>query len=251
MFIKGKGRSRLALAGLLALLLAAPLVSSMAASDVNGTGKFWPFHHTPVTVDFGDNLSKPWERYFKKALGQWNQSNVVQGKSVNGRTNPAQCNPKSGTVQVCNGNYGTDTGWLGLTRLSYKGNQITEATTQINDSFFSQAQYRNSKSAKQHTMCHEMGHAFGLDHVTYKSCMNPSDSAVFNDTKPNHRDFKTLDQIYSKKNQSAAATTAATGPSGVLELPQAAPGGRETVTTERQPDGTTVVTYIEWASSAP
>ena len=246
-----KGTSRLALVGGLALLLAAPLVSGQAASDVGGSGKYWPFHHTPVTVSFGDNLSKSWERYFTKALGQWNKSDVVRGKSVRGSTNPNQCNPKNGTVQVCNGNYGANTGWLGLTKISYKGNQITEATTQINDSYFSQAQYRNSKAAKQHTMCHELGHGFGLDHVTYKSCMNPSDSAVFNDTKPSHRDFKTLDQIYSKKNQSGATTAAATGPSGVLELPQAASDLHETVTTQRQPDGTTTVTYIAWAPTAP
>ncbi|HEU5434352.1 MAG TPA: hypothetical protein VFU81_21950, partial [Thermomicrobiales bacterium] len=137
--------------------------------------------------------------------------------------------------------------------LSYNGNLITNATVQLNDSFFNDAKlpYKNSKQSKQHTMCHELGHAFGLDHVTYKSCMNPSDSAVFHDTKPSHRDFKTLDRIYSKKNQSRQVATAATGPTGVLALPQAALDAHETVTTQRQADGTTVVTYIEWAPSAP
>ncbi|HEU5430655.1 MAG TPA: hypothetical protein VFU81_03280, partial [Thermomicrobiales bacterium] len=72
------GWSRLALAGVLAVLLAAPLLGA-AANDVNGSGKFWRFHHTPVRVQFGDNLSNSWERYFKAALGQWNQSDVVQG----------------------------------------------------------------------------------------------------------------------------------------------------------------------------
>jgi hypothetical protein len=244
------GRSRLALTGVLALCLAAPLLQGAAAGDVNGSGKFWPFHHTPVRVEFGDDLDNSWERYFKKALDQWNQSDVVQGKSVHGSTNPASCKPKDGTVQVCNGKYGQNTGWLGLTQLSYKGNQITAATVQMNDSFFDTSPYNSSKSAKQHTMCHELGHAFGLDHVTYKSCMNPDDNAVFQDTKPSHRDFKTLDNIYSKKNQKAASA-AAVGPTGVLSLPQAALDPHETVTTRQQPDGTTLVTYIEWAPTAP
>ncbi|HEU0113158.1 MAG TPA: hypothetical protein VFQ80_00690, partial [Thermomicrobiales bacterium] len=231
----------------LTLLLAAPLVTGLAASDVNGEGKFWPFHHTPVRVEFGDNLSNSWERYFTKALGRWNDSDVVQGKSVRGSTNGADCKAKNGTVQVCNGDYGTNTGWLGLTTLNFNGDHITSATVKLNDSFFKQSQY-DSKDPKQHTMCHEMGHAIGLDHVTYKSCMNPSDNAIFQDTKPGHRDYKTLDQIYSKQNQSRATTTVATGPSGTLELPQAASGG-ETTTTQRRPDGTTVVSYIEWATA--
>ncbi|HEU0115557.1 MAG TPA: hypothetical protein VFQ80_12815, partial [Thermomicrobiales bacterium] len=76
-------------------------------------------------------------------------------------------------------------------------------------------------------------------------------NAIFHDTKPNHRDYKTLDQIYSKKNQSNAAAPAATDPSGVLALPQPAPNGHETVMTQCRPDGTTVVTYIAWAAAAP
>jgi predicted Zn-dependent protease len=237
------------LVGMLAALLTAPLATGTAASDVNGTGKFWPFHRTPVTVSFGDNLSNQWERYFRKALAQWNQSDVVQGKSVRGSTNSAQCNAKNNTVQVCDSTYGTNTGWLGLTSLNYKGNLITSATVEINDSFFNQQQY-NDPVARQHTICHEMGHAFGLDHVTYKSCMNPSDTSVFNYDKPGNRDFKTLDQIYSKANQQAAGAAVA-GPSGELELPQAALDPYETVTSQRQPDGTTVVTYVEWAAAAP
>jgi hypothetical protein len=244
------GRSRLALTGVLAICLTAPLIQGAAAGDVNGSGKFWPFHHTPVRVEFGDDLDNSWERYFKKALDKWNDSDVVQGKSVHGSTNPASCNPKDGTVQVCNGKYGTDDGWLGLTQLSFTGDRITAATVQVNDSFFDSSPYNTSKAAKQHTICHELGHAFGLDHVTYKSCMNPDDNAVFQDTKPSHRDFKTLDRIYSKKNQKVAST-AAVGPSGVLTLPQAALDSHETVASQCRADGTTVVSYFEWAPAAP
>src|SRR5690242_10035670 len=55
------GRSRLALTGVLAICLTAPLIQGAAAGDVNGSGKFWPFHHTPVRVEFGDDLDNSWE----------------------------------------------------------------------------------------------------------------------------------------------------------------------------------------------
>jgi hypothetical protein len=241
------GRSKWTLTALLALLLAAPLLTAAAASDVNGSGKFWPFHKTPVTISFGDNLSPSWEGYFQTALTQWNKSDVVRAKSSRGATNPAQCDKKDGTVQVCDSDYGTSTGWLGLTTLDFNGDKITAATIKINDSFFKQQQY-DDPVAKRHTMCHEMGHAFGLDHVSTRSCMNDSDQAIFTNDTPINRDFKTLDQIYSKKNAKASEVTTAGATPGVLALPQTT--FTETMTSERLPDGTTQATYIAWAAPA-
>jgi hypothetical protein len=241
------GRSHFALTALLALLLAAPLLTAAAASDVNGSGKFWPFHKTPVTISFGDNLSGPWEGYLQTAIKQWNKSDVVRAKSSRGATNPAQCDKQDGTVQVCDSTYGTSVGWLGLTTLDFNGDKIYAATIKINDSFFDQRQY-DDPVAKRHTMCHEMGHAFGLDHVNTRSCMNDSDQAIFTNDQPINRDFKTLDQIYSKKNARASQVTTAGETPGVLTVPQA--GFTESVTSERLPDGTMQATSIIWAAPA-
>jgi hypothetical protein len=172
---------------------------------------------------------------------------VVRPKIVRGATTGANCDKKDGTVQVCDSDYGTSTGWLGLTTLDFNGDKITAATIKINDSFFDLRQY-DDPVAKRHTMCHEMGHAFGLDHVPTRSCMNDSAQAIFtNDTSIN-RDFKTLDQIYSKQNARASQITTAGETPGVLALPQAA--FAESVTSERRPNGTTQATYIAWAAPA-
>ena len=74
---------------------------------------------------------------------------------------------------------------------------------QMNDSFFDQSggQY-NSDAARRHTICHEMGHAIGLDHVDTTSCMNNSQFAVFNYVHPINKDYKDLARIYQHKDSS-------------------------------------------------
>ena len=241
MRLRTEGR-RATFVGALAILLAGP-AAVVQADDVNGNGKFWPFHKTPITVTFGDNVSNQWDGFLKFATKKWNRSTVVRAKIAKGKTNPAQCAKRDGTVQVCNSTYGTGVGWLGLTTLYFNGDKIYAATIKINDSFFRQGSY-NDPVAKRHTMCHEMGHAFGLGHVNTRSCMNDSAQAVFHNAKPINKDFKTLKRIYSKKNQKKSRVTTAAEPSGVLEMPQTVPG--ELTRTTWLPDGTKQVTYLTW-----
>jgi hypothetical protein len=239
------GGGRAALVAVLGLLLAAP-AASVVADDVNGNGKYWPFHKTPVTVTFGDNVSNKWARYVKRAAKQWNRSKVVRPKIARGRSSPSQCNKRDDTVQVCNSGSGTREGWLGLTTLYFNGDKIYAATIKINDDFFNQGSY-NSAAPKRHTMCHEMGHEFGLDHANSRSCMNDSASAVFNNTKPIKQDFKDLKQIYNKKNRKTSTVATAGEPSGVLEIPQSAP--HEVTRTFWLPDGTKQVTHLTWGET--
>ena len=122
---------------------------------------------------------------------------------VSGGTNPQDCRPTTGRVEVCNWRYGTQEGWLGLTRLYFddSGVHIESATVQMNDSFFDQnnGQY-NTGMARQHTMCHEMGHTPSLEHVDTNSCMNDSQQAVFQNLVPINKDFSDLDRIYVHKD---------------------------------------------------
>lgn len=244
----------LAIVGLVAMLLIGPALAShaVASGDVIGNGHYWPFKKTPVTITFGDNLDSKWEGYFDDALRRWNKSDVIKGKSTRGSTNGTDCAPKDGTVQVCNAAYGQNKGWLGLTQIRFNKSKITSVTVQFNDSFFGSGSKYNDPRAKQHTACHEMGHAIGLDHETTKSCMNDSESAIFNNTKPINRDFKELRKIYSDKNRKKTAkkdrqnkrgTMAPAGDgTGILTLEQ-----RETTTTTTLPDGSTLVTITTWA----
>ena len=165
--MRSRMRARgLATAGLAAMLLIGPALAVHAgpSGDVVGNGHYWPFKKTPVTITFGDNLDSKWEGYFDDSLRRWNKSDVIKGKSTRGSTNGTDCAPKDGTVQVCNAAYGQNKGWLGLTQIRFNKSKITSVTVQFNDSFFSSGSKYNDPRAKQHTACHEMGHAIGLFH---------------------------------------------------------------------------------------
>ena len=104
-----------------------------------------------------------------------------------------------GKIHVCNASYGAN-GWLGLARiwLSADGH-IEAAVALMNDSYFSTTTY-NDDNAKQHVLCQEIGHTFGLGHQgspKKASCMNDRwglTSDTF--TGPNQHDFDMLNQIY-------------------------------------------------------
>lgn len=174
--------------------------------------------------------------------------------------------PTRGRVEVCNWQYGTQEGWLGLTRLYFdaSGDHIEEATIQLNDSFFDQSGGRyNSDAARLHTMCHELGHAPGLEHVDTASCMNDSQYAVFNQLVPIKKDFKQFARTYKHKD----STTTVAGKQKAdkkdkhdRDKRKRHKRGRErqhardsshtqseTVSVETLSDGRILVTHITWA----
>ena len=198
---------QLVLAGFAMALLLAP-VATVLASNV-GSGYHWGRKTTQFTLQVGDDVDGVWNKFLGNAIQDWNKNDTVTLKQVSGGTGAQNCNATTGMVEVCNWKYGTQEGWLGLTRLFFndKGDHVDAATVQLNDSFFEQnnGQY-NSDAARRHTICHELGHTMGLDHVTTGSCMNDSQSAVFNNLTPTSKNFKKLAQIYDHKDSSVTVS---------------------------------------------
>jgi hypothetical protein len=245
----------LVLFGLLAMVLVVvPVASSMA--DTSAASFHWARKRPQFTLKVGDNVSGDWNTYLRKALKNWNENDTVTLDKVGGGTNPQECRPTKGRVEVCNWQYGTQTGWLGLTRLYFndRGDHIEEVTVQLNDSFLyaSNSKY-NSNAARRHTICHELGHSMGLEgHVENRSCMNDNEDAIFNNVTPIRKDFRELEQIYSHKDgETTVSSASVTGedvvaPASLPPLPSEEAAG-ETVTVQKLDDGRTVVTFITWA----
>lgn len=192
----------------LALLLV-PLTDAIPAFASQTSAYHWARKSVPFTVQTGNNVSGGWNSLLNDAISEWNKGDTVFLKEVSGGTGAQNCAARTGQIEVCSWKYGTQEGWLGLTRLFFdaSGDHVEAATVQMNDSFFEQngGQY-NSESARLHTICHEMGHAIGLDHVDTKSCMNNSQYAVFNYVQPINKDFTELARIYDHKDSSTTVS---------------------------------------------
>lgn len=163
----------------------------------------WARTDNPFTLKLGDNLSSNWDSYLATTSTDWNFSSVLDTAIVSGRTNPKNCRPSSGRVEVCNNRYGSN-GWLGLAQIWISGSHITQGVTKVNDTYFRMSKY-NTSSWKNLVMCQEVGHTLGLDHqdenfdnVNLGSCMdytsNPSGPP--NNEHPNLHDFEQLETIY-------------------------------------------------------
>ena len=138
----------------------------------------WARTSNPFTLNLGDNVSTTWDLYLDTTSGDWSQSNVLDTKIVlGGVTNPKNCKPTSGRVEVCSTRYGNN-GWLGLAQIWISSSHITQGVVKLNDTYFNTTKY-NTAPWRNMVMCQEVGHTFGLDHqdetfnnYNLKSCMD-------------------------------------------------------------------------------
>ncbi|MGH2617674.1 MAG: hypothetical protein ACRDJC_20770, partial [Thermomicrobiales bacterium] len=122
----------------LALLLA-PLATVTPTLATQTPNNFhWARKQSSFTLQVGDNVDGGWNSMLNRVISDWNKNDTVTFRTVNGATNPQECRPRTGTVQACTWRYGTQQGWLGLTRLYFNngGDHVEAATVQMNDSFF-------------------------------------------------------------------------------------------------------------------
>lgn len=88
----------------------------------------------------------------------------------------------------------------------------------MNDTYFSLARYDNADE-RQHVMCQEVGHTFGLGHTSEDgtsqgTCMDYSQDP--GSTRPNAHDYEQLDLVYGHTDgATVAAASPAPGASGV------------------------------------
>src|SRR5215207_1687020 len=244
----------LVVAGLLLADLGAGMGFAPRATAQSASAYHWARKRSHFRLRVGNNVKGDWNRYLRGALDEWNQNDTVTLIEVEGTTNPQYCDPVAGTVQVCDWWYGTQTGWLGLARLYFnnRGDHIDAATVQLNNSFLYARNSRyNSDAARRHTICHELGHTLGLDHVGTTSCANDSQYAVFTYLTPLNDDFRQLRRIYEHAD---ASTTVARAQEADLNLFDSTswpePDSEEDVMALPLDEETAVLTFVIWADEA-
>lgn len=264
------------------LLTAAVCTLSLAYPALSHATHSWGGYHwartTPqFTLKLGNNLTTAdWNGRLSQASSDWNSPTLFGAAStplltavVAGQSAGRKCSMIAGTTQVCNASYGNN-GWLGLASINLASGtlHITQGSAKMNDTYFGTATY-NNPNERQHVMCQEVAHTFGLDHQStdgssQNSCMDYFSNTGANasstlSTRPNAHDFDELNIIYAHLDSSttvaaAAATARASADIDIDDndsnswgyLVSQSPDGRSSKYQRYNRDGSLTVTHVYW-----
>jgi hypothetical protein len=210
-------KSKYSLISKLTLLAVAVVVTAGTLTNSAGATHSWGSYHwarqtNPFTLRLSSNLTSDWQSYLATASSDWSASSVLDTSVVTGAKNPKTCKPTQGQVEVCNAKYGNN-GWLGLAQIWISGgSHITQGAVKMNDTYMTRAPY-NTPAEKNHVMCQEVGHTFGLGHqdetgAALGTCMDYSTDA--GSQHPNSHDYAQLVDIYSHLDTTTTVGTSTT-----------------------------------------
>ena len=240
-------------------------------------GYHWARTTSQFTLKVGDNMSADWKPFLAQASSDWNSPAVWGWRGpqplltavVAGQSTQKRCRMVAGTTQVCNGAYGFN-GWLGLASINVSGGEhITQGSAKMNDSYFNSSTY-NNPNEKQHVVCQEIAHTFGLDHqdetgASLDTCMDYFSNTGRNagsaqSTTPNYHDFEELANIYGHTDSTTtvalAPSSAASGvdisddPNSWGQLMSQSRNGRSSTYERFNHDGSKTVTHVFWTLEA-
>lgn len=117
-------------------------------------------------------LDPEWYPFFYRAVEQWD-SGMPDSLTLTAQVADADpdCSFVSGFLKICNGDYG-NSGWKGINKVLLRDGKIDSSIGKMNEFYIG----RNDANTMQYTMCHEIGHGFGLPH---------SDGSMWNLNKGN------------------------------------------------------------------
>lgn len=134
-----------------------PFLSSNATNEWDN-GK----DNNGLSLTLWNALDDNWQEEYEAAVQDWENGDpdalTLTTKLVN--VDNDACKQKEGVMRVCNHNAG-DTGWLGINRIVKISNIIISSVAEMNEYYLHNADIYE----RQYTMCHEIGHGFGLPHT--------------------------------------------------------------------------------------
>ena len=261
----------LVLAGALSSLLAFAAILPAQANHSWG-GYHWARTSNPLKLQVGDNVTSAWDAYLDEAIADWNPSAVLDLAKVAGGTNPKNCRPTAGRIEVCNAKYGNN-GWLGIAQIWLSGGHIAQGVAKMNDTYFNTPTY-NTPAWRRLVMCQEVAHDFGLDHqdenfnnANLGSCMDYTsdpDGPPSNE-HPNAHDLQQVETIYTHLDSTTSATQSAPAPGRSGSAQDEGPNnpaefgrplgvkdnfGRDIYFEKPLPDGRRIITHVFWTLPA-
>lgn len=140
-------------------------ITHMSHADHSWNNYHWARTTTSFTLQVVDSVTSDWDYQLNESLIKWSQSTVLSANisSANDAKNVRKrCQMVKGQMRVCNAEYGYN-GWLGLATIGLDSQgHIDRGTAKVNDSYTSYWTFEE----KNHVMCQEIGHVFGLGHTS-------------------------------------------------------------------------------------
>lgn len=236
-------------------------VSSFAS---NSWGSYhWARRSNPFTLKVVDSNTAAWDDNLNQALADWSTSTVLNLTREAGDSSTSarqRCVMIAGKIHSCNYTYGSN-GWLGLASINISGSHITQATSKMNDTYFNSSSY--SETNRQHVMCQEIGHDFGLEHQStsgadLNTCMDYANA--LDNPRPNSHDYNQLQTIYSHLDSTTTIGFSSFGgfsarevtddPGSWGRLIRQTPNGRGSTYERHHADGTKTVTNVFWTKES-
>ena len=245
----------IAILGSMVILAAIP---ATAQANHSWNGYHWARTANPFTVKVIDSMTSSWDDNLGIALSDWGASSVLnvskQAGDDSSRTRK-RCRAVSGQVRVCNATYGNN-GWLGIAQIWISGSHIVQGVAKMNDTYLASSAY--SETNRQHVICQEIGHDWGLDHqdesgADLNTCMDYS--SALDNPHPNQHDYEELETIYAHLDStSTVAPLAANFANADLRAQSSwgqkvheAADGRSAVFVRKFGAGKAILTHVIWA----
>jgi len=104
-------------------------------------------------------LDDTWQDAFAVAVSDWQESDALQ-LTIKRVEVDHTCKRVEGVMVVCNANFG-DKGWVGINENDLINGVIVSSVSKMNEFYLNNA----DDAQRQFTMCHELGHGYGLPHT--------------------------------------------------------------------------------------
>ena len=167
----------------------------------------------PISPAVVDNTGARWTEHVAIATDDWNASPWIESPLESG--NNSSCAMVTGTIQVCNSDYGSN-GWLGLATIALRSGIIVGGSTKLNDYYFNQARY-NTFTRRQLVTCQEIGHTYGLTHQNEDFSTDLTTSCMEYTSNPEGNegpDFHDYDQLAAMYGSGGASDGGGSTPGG-------------------------------------
>lgn len=196
---------------------------------VNGTEYMWQGNNGRggLGLEIQNALTDDWHTYFNQAISDWDSGTPdALTLSTSIVTADSECTSVDGVMKVCNGDYG-DTGWRGINLLALQTvlnqERIIASTAKMNEYYVKPS----DTEERQYTMCHEIGHGFGLPHTDENfynqaqgDCLDYTEVDKDKNLKPGQVNYDKLAGLYGVVGTTRRLRTSHSTINGTVDTPE-------------------------------